>query len=151
MRNLIKPCLSLSTARGFFISKNFTCLILSSNKIVLDNTLKKHYNILMKNENIDEMDLHEAILFLERKHNCMIYGVLEMEGLEEDLSHYDLGVRSLNKVSRQEWRDAMEYAFDSNESALSNEYGELVDLIADYLIDNHIANPINTLGGYSSG
>ena len=105
----------------------------------------------MKNENIHEMDLHEAILFLERKHNCMIYGVLEMEGLEEDLSHYDLGVRSLNKVSRQEWKDAMEYAFESNESALSNEYGELVDLIADYLIDNHIANPINTLGGYSSG
>ena len=105
----------------------------------------------MKNENINQMDLHEAISYLEKKHNCLIYGVLEMQGLEEDLSHHDLGVRSLSKVSRQEWRDAMEYAFDSNESALSNEYGELVDLVADYLIENHIANPLNTLGGYSSG
>ena len=105
----------------------------------------------MKNKDINQMDLHEAISYLESKHNCMIYGVLEMQGLEEDLSHHDLGVRSLSKVSRQEWKDAMEYALDSDSHALSTEYGCLVDLIADYLIENHIANPLNTLGGYSSG
>ena len=105
----------------------------------------------MKNENIYEMDLHEAISHLEKQHNCIIYGVLDMQSLEEDICDYDLGVRSLSKVSRQEWKDAMEYAFDSNESALSDEYGQLVDLVADYLIENHIANPLNTLGGYSSG
>ena len=105
----------------------------------------------MKNKNLDEMDLHDAIYYLEKQHNCLIYGVLDMQSLEEDLSHYDLGVRSLSKVSRQEWKDAMNYAFNSSESELSNEYGELVDLVADYLIENHIANPLNTLGGYSSG
>lgn len=97
------------------------------------------------------MDLHEAISYLEKKHNCVIYGVLEMQGLEEDLSHHDLGVRSLSKVSRQEWKDAMEYAVDSNDDMLSGEYEHMVGLMADYLIENHIANPLNTLGGYSSG
>lgn len=105
----------------------------------------------MKNENINQMDLHDAIFYLEKKHNCMIYGVLDMESLEEDLSHHDLGVRSLSKVSRQEWKDAMEYAIDTDTNGLSEEYGYLVDLVADYLIENHIANPLNTLGGYSSG
>ena len=105
----------------------------------------------MKNKDINQMDLHEAISQLEKQHNCVIYGVLETEGLEQDLIHYDLGVRSLSKVSRQEWKDAMEYAVDSDSHALSTEYGCLVDLIADYLIENHIANPLNTLGGYSSG
>ena len=97
------------------------------------------------------MDLHEAISHLEKQHNCVIYGILETEGLEQDLVHYDLGVRSLSKVSRQEWKDAMEYAVDTDSHALCEEYGCLVDLIADYLIENHIANPLNTLGGYSSG
>ena len=105
----------------------------------------------MKNENINELDLHEAISYLERKHNCLIYGVMDMQSLEEDLSYHDLGVRNLSKVSRQEWKDAMEWAFDTNEHNLSHEYGELIDLVAEYLIENHIANPTNTLGGFSSG
>ena len=105
----------------------------------------------MKNENINQMDLHEAICYLEKQHNCLIYGVLEMQGLEQDLSYHDLGVRSLSKVSRQEWKDAMEYAVDSNDTMLGEEHEHMVGLIADYLIENHIANPLNTLGGYSSG
>ena len=124
-------------------------MFLTNQKIILDNFLNASYNNSMKNKNIYEMDLHEAISHLEKQHNCLIYGVLEMQGLEEDVSHHDLGVRSLSKVSRQEWRDAMEYAFDSNESALSDEYGQLVDLVAEYLRDTHVPNPLNTLGGYS--
>tara|TARA_E500000178_G_C17012179_1_gene751103 strand:+ start:2027 stop:2347 length:321 start_codon:yes stop_codon:yes gene_type:complete len=105
----------------------------------------------MKNKDINEMDLHEAISYLEKKHNCLIYGVLEMQGLEQDLSYFDLGVRNLNKVSRQEWKDAMEYAVDSSDTMLSEEHEHMTGLIADYLVENHIASPINTLGGYSSG
>tara|TARA_Y100000004_G_C8661057_1_gene305218 strand:+ start:191 stop:514 length:324 start_codon:yes stop_codon:yes gene_type:complete len=105
----------------------------------------------MKNENINELDLHQAIFLLEKKHNCIIYGLLDMQSLEEDLTHHDIGVRSLSKISRQEWKDAMEYAIDTDSQALCEEYQCLEDLVADYLRENHIANPNNTLGGFSSG
>jgi hypothetical protein len=126
-------------------------LFLRSTKIILDRHQNFKYNICMKNKDINQMDLHEAISYLEKQHNCVIYGVLEMQGLEQDLSYHDLGVRSLSKVSRQEWKDAMEYAVDSNDTMLGEEHEHMVGLIADYLIENHIANPLNTLGGYSSG
>ena len=43
----------------------------------------------------------------------------------------------------------MEYATDRNADANMQEYAYMVDLVAEYLNDNHTANPMNTLGGYS--
>ncbi len=108
------------------------------------------YNILMKNKNIDEMDLHQAIRYLEKKHNCVIYGLLDMESLDHDLSFHDLGVRNLSKVSRQEYIDAMEYAVDAHADVNTQEYLYMVGMVADYLIHSHTPNPMNHLGGYSS-
>ena len=103
----------------------------------------------MKNKDITEMDLHEAIRYLEKTHSCVIYGVLDCQGIEEDLSFHDLGARSVNKISKQEMLDAMEYASDANADANAQEYLFMVDLVAQYLIHNHKPNPMNTLGGYS--
>tara|TARA_Y100000592_G_C5358500_1_gene262453 strand:+ start:297 stop:614 length:318 start_codon:yes stop_codon:yes gene_type:complete len=104
----------------------------------------------MKMKNITEMDLHEAISYLEKQHNCVIYGLLDTQSLEEDIDSCVLkSNRNLNKVSRQEWKDAMEYATDRNADANMQEYAYMVDLVAEYLNDNHKANPMNTLGGYS--
>tara|TARA_R100001510_G_C7464328_1_gene83451 strand:+ start:116 stop:430 length:315 start_codon:yes stop_codon:yes gene_type:complete len=103
----------------------------------------------MKNENITEMDLHEAIRYLEKIHSCVIYGVLDCQSIEEDLSFHDLGARSVNKISKQEMLDAMEYASDANADANAQEYLFMVDLVAKYLITNHKPNPMNTRGGFS--
>jgi len=104
----------------------------------------------MKMKNITEMDLHEAILYLEKEHNCIIYGLLETQSLEEDISSCELeSLRNLSKISRQEWKDAMEYATDVNSDANAQEYGYMVDLVAEYLTENHKPNPMNYLGGYS--
>ena len=124
-------------------------MFLTNQKIILDNFLNASYNNSMKNKNIYEMDLHEAISHLEKQHNCIIYGVLDMQSLEEDICDYDLGVRSLSKVSRQEWRDAMEYAYEKNQGDMMNTYITMTQEVAEYLRDTHVPNPLNTLGGYS--
>ena len=104
----------------------------------------------MKIKNITEMDLHEAISFIEKEHNCVIYGILETEGLEQDVNCCELeSSRNINKISRQEWKDAMEYATDANADANAQEYMYMVGLVAEYLTDNHKPNPMNYLGGYS--
>ena len=103
----------------------------------------------MKMKNINEMDLHEAIRYLEKTHSCVIYGVMDQQGLEQDLSSHDLGARTISKISKQEMQDAMEYASDANADANAQEYLFMVDLVAKYLITNHKPNPMNTLGGFS--
>jgi hypothetical protein len=103
----------------------------------------------MKMKNINEMDLHEALRYLEKTHSCVIYGVMDLQSVEEDLSFHDLGARSVSKISKQEMLDAMEYASDANADANAQEYMYMIGLVADYLINNHKPNPMNTLGGYS--
>ena len=98
----------------------------------------------------NEIYLHEAIRNLEREHNCIIYGVLDMESCEEDikLCHDDI-VPNLKKVSLSEFKDAMEYACDKQADSFAEEYRLLVELVAEYLKQTKKPNPFNHLGGYS--
>ena len=110
----------------------------------------------MKNKNEDEIhhepSLWEALKELEDKHDCVIYGVLEIQGLEQDISDMFRThvVQKLSTISKQEWKTAMQYAYDVGADGNAQDYELMVEYVHEYLYDTvRKPNPMNTLGGYS--
>ena len=91
----------------------------------------------MKNENLTQMDLHEAIRMLEKHYDCIIYGVLDMESLEHDLSYFkvfDRQVLKLSDISKVTLHHAMHYAYDSVDTDSDN-YDYILELCYKYIVD----------------
>jgi hypothetical protein len=91
----------------------------------------------MKNENLHNMDLHEAIRMVERHYDCIIYGVLDIESVEHDLAYFKLfeeGVLNLSSIPKTTLVHAMHYAYDSVDSESDN-YSYILELCYKYIVD----------------
>ena len=75
----------------------------------------------------------EAMMALEKFYECKIYGVLELQEVEEHLKLYD---EKYSSVSKQMILEGMEYAYDKVESC--HEYEIYLDYIQEW-IDTHTA------------
>ena len=73
----------------------------------------------------------EAMSALEKFYECKIYGVLELQEVEEHISMYD-GDYSSN--SKQDILEAIDYAYNKVDSN-NDGYEQYIDAIMDYLDD----------------
>ena len=72
----------------------------------------------------------EAMSKLERFYQCKIYGVLELQEVEENIQLYADGDEYSN-ISKQVLLDAIEYAYNKVES--SHEYETYLDFVREYI------------------
>ena len=75
----------------------------------------------------------EAIMELEKFYECKIYGVLELQEVEEHLKMYD---EKYSSISKQMILEGIEYAYNKVESCW--EYELYLDHVQDY-VDTHTA------------
>ena len=71
----------------------------------------------------------EAIRKLEKFYECTIYGIMELQEVEENIQFY--GAEEDEKYSKKELIEAMNYAYNKVESAY--EYEIYLETIVDYL------------------
>ena len=74
----------------------------------------------------------EAIAKLEKFYECTIYGVLELQEVEENIQFYGADEQ---KFSKKQLLEAISYAYDKVEN--SYEYEIYMETIADYLQENY--------------
>jgi hypothetical protein len=74
----------------------------------------------------------EAIMKLEKFYECTIYGVLELQEVEENIQYYGADEQ---KFSKKQMLEAISYAYDKVENAY--EYEIYMETIADYLKENY--------------
>ena len=76
----------------------------------------------------------EAIAKLEKFYECTIYGVLELQEVEENIQYYGADEQ---KFSKKQLLEAISYAYDKVEN--SYEYEIYMETIVDYLQENYEA------------
>ena len=74
----------------------------------------------------------EAIAKLEKFYECTIYGVLELQEVEENIQYYGADEQ---KFSKKQLLEAISYAYDKVEN--SYEYEIYMETIVDYLQENY--------------
>ena len=74
----------------------------------------------------------EAVAKLEKFYECTIYGVLELQEVEENIQFYGADEQ---KFSKKQLLEAISYAYDKVEN--SYEYEIYMETIADYLQENY--------------
>mgnify|MGYP003153506955 FL=1 len=74
----------------------------------------------------------EAVAKLEKFYECTIYGVLELQEVEENIQYYGADEQ---KFSKKQLLEAISYAYDKVENAY--EYEIYMETIADYLKENY--------------
>ena len=74
----------------------------------------------------------EAIMKLEKFYECTIYGVLELQEVEENIQYYGADEQ---KFSKKQLLEAISYAYDKVET--SYEYEIYMETIVDYLQENY--------------
>ena len=76
----------------------------------------------------------EAIAKLEKFYECTIYGVLELQEVEENIQYFGADEQ---KFSKKQLLEAISYAYDKVEN--SYEYEIYMETIVDYLQENYEA------------
>ena len=76
----------------------------------------------------------EAIAKLEKFYECTIYGVLELQEVEENIQYYGADEQ---KFSKKQLLEAISYAYDKVEN--SYEYEIYMETIVNYLQENYEA------------
>ena len=74
----------------------------------------------------------EAIAKLEKFYECTIYGVLELQEVEENIQYFGADEQ---KFSKKQLLEAISYAYDKVENAY--EYEIYMETIVDYLQENY--------------
>ena len=74
----------------------------------------------------------EAIMKLEKFYECTIYGVLELQEVEENIQFY--GAED-EKYTKKQLLGAIQYAYDKVDNAY--EYESYMETIVDYLQENY--------------
>jgi hypothetical protein len=74
----------------------------------------------------------EAVAKLEKFYECTIYGVLELQEVEENIQYYGADEQ---KFSKKQLLEAISYAYDKVEN--SYEYEIYMETIVDYLQENY--------------
>ena len=89
------------------------------------------------------MDLWTTIKHLEKEHNCIIYGILEPQGVAEDLSswsNFDAEERTEDfimdsyDIPTQLMLEAFENAYNNISSEYDN-YNTMLEVVGDYIVD----------------
>ena len=76
----------------------------------------------------------EAIAKLEKFYECTIYGVLELQEVDENIQYFGADEQ---KFSKKQLLEAISYAYDKVEN--SYEYEIYMETIVDYLQENYEA------------
>jgi hypothetical protein len=116
------------------------------NKIVLDKHLNYLYNIHITKEK--DMDLWTTLKHLEKEHNCIIYGVLEPQGVVNDLGYWaefdcyqaDSGVFLIDAydIPTDVLLQAMKYAYNTEGTSGDRDcYNAMVTATGEWLIDEY--------------
>ena len=89
------------------------------------------------------MDLWTTLKHLEKEHDCLIYGILEPQGVAEDLSYrreFDTSERldenfimNSYDIPKQLMLEAFDYAIN-NTSCEHDSYNTMVEMVGEYII-----------------
>lgn len=90
------------------------------------------------------MDLWTTLKHLEKEHDCLIYGILEPQGVAEDLSywnefctdeplHEDFIMNSYD-IPKQLMLEAFQFAYDSAGCEYDN-YTSMIEYVGDFIVD----------------
>jgi len=90
------------------------------------------------------MDLWTTLKQLEKEHDCLIYGILEPQGVAEDLSYWrefdtsepldENFIMNAHDIPKQIMLDAFESAYNNATSEYDN-YNCMVEMVGEYIID----------------
>ena len=103
----------------------------------VDKVVIKHKEQPVQDESDGLLFFHthsvwEAVAKLEKFYECTIYGVLELQEVEENIQYYGADEQ---KFSKKQMLEAISYAYDKVENAY--EYEIYMETIADYLKENY--------------
>lgn len=90
------------------------------------------------------MDLWTTLKHLEKEHNCLIYGILEPQGVAEDLSYWhqfdttepvsEDFLMNAHDIPTQLMLDAFENAYD-NSSCEYDSYNNMLEEVGEYIVE----------------
>lgn len=89
------------------------------------------------------MDLWTTLKHLEKEHDCLIYGILEPQGVAEDLSYrreFDTSepldenfIMNSHDIPKKLMLEAFDYAIN-NTSCEHDSYNTMVEMVGEYII-----------------
>lgn len=90
------------------------------------------------------MDLWTTLKQLEKEHDCLIYGILEPQGVAEDLSYWrefdttepvdENFLMNSYDIPKQLMLDAFDNAYN-NTSCEYDSYTNMIDMVGDYIVE----------------
>ena len=93
----------------------------------------------------EKMDLWTMLKQIEKSADCIIYGVLDLQSVENDLAMYaefdsenSMGeefIISASDISKQDLLDAMQFAYRKVDDC-NDGYNQYLDVIHEYLVVN---------------